>query len=186
MTYDPTVPEHLAPLIAAELQDGERIVWIGQPLPRRFARRSIPAVLFGIPWTAFTLFMFAPAPKTWDMLGSFLALGVPFLLIGLAMISSPYWVIRKGRRTAYAVTDRRAIIFDGGWWSSTTILSFEPSRLHDIRRIQHADGSGDLIFERTWKKDSDGDVQSTDHGFLAIADVKEVELLVQQLREAAN
>jgi hypothetical protein len=107
--------------------------------------------------------------------------GIPFVLIGFGMLSSPYWTMRKARRTAYVLTTARAIIFDGGF--STTIRSFGPDRLTDLRRKQRADGSGDVIFERKLSYDSDGDRQSTDHGFLAIADVKGVEDMVRQLVE---
>ena len=105
--------------------------------------------------------------------------GIPFVLVGLAMLSSPYWMIRKAKKTVYVLTADRAIIFDGGF--STTIRSFGPDRLGDLRRKQRADGSGDLIFERELSFDNDGDRRSTDHGFLAIPDVKAVEDMVRQL-----
>ena len=79
--------------------------------------------------------------------------GIPFVLIGFGMLSSPYWTMRKARRTAYVLTTARAIIFDGGF--STTIRSFGPDRLTDLRRKQRADGSGDVIFERKLSYDSD-------------------------------
>jgi hypothetical protein len=189
--HDNNLPRDVAALVGAELQPGERITWAGQPIPGRFARRSIGAVLFGIPWTAFAIFWIAGAsgfklPDFSHGFGLFPLFGVPFVLIGFGMISSPYWMRRKARRTAYVVTDQRALILDGGWWRSTTIRSFEPHRLGDIRRVQNLDGSGDLIFERTWASDNDGGKQSTDHGFLAIQDVKTVETLIRQLTNAGN
>ena len=33
--------------------------------------------------------------------------GLPFVLIGLGMLTAPHWAKRKALRTAYAVTDRR-------------------------------------------------------------------------------
>ena len=178
------LPPNLRTLVESELNDEEKIKWVGVPIPRRFAMRAIPIVLFGIPWTAFALFWMAGAsgfriPDFKQVTDLFPLFGIPFVLIGFGMLSSPYWMIRKARKTAYVLTNVRAILFDGGF--STTIRSFGPERLKDLRRKQRSDGSGDLIFERKHTRDSDGDRQTTDHGFLAISDVKAVEDLVRQL-----
>lgn len=186
MLHNDSLPADVATFVDAELQPGERMVWAGQPMPGRFARRSLGYVLFAIPWTAFALFWIAGAsgfklPDFSHGAGLFPLFGVPFVLIGFGMLSSPLWMRRKARRTAYVITDRRALIFDAGAWRSTTVRSFEPHRLGDIRRVQHADGSGDLIFERTWANDGEGGQRSTDHGFLAIMDVKDVEGKIREL-----
>ena len=188
---DVSLPREVATMVGSELQPGERITWAGQPIPRFFARRSIGAVLFGIPWTAFAIFWIAGAsgfkwPDFSHGAGLFPLFGVPFVLIGFGMLSTPYWMRRKARRTAYVITDRRALILDGGAWRSVTVRSFEPKRLGDFRRVQRTDGSGDLIFERTWATDSEGYKQSTDHGFLAIRNVREVESLIRQLSKSAD
>ena len=182
------LPSQLRTLIEGELNDGEKITWIGAPIPQRFAMRSIPTVLFGIPWTAFALFWMAGAsgfqiPDFREASDLFPLFGIPFVLIGIGMLSSPFWMMRKARKTAYILTNARAIIFDGGF--STTIRSFAPERLTDLRRKQRSDGSGDLIFERKLSYDSDGDRQTSDHGFLAISDVKAVEDLVRQLADTS-
>lgn len=184
------LPRELAALVDAELQPGETIVWTGQPLPGLFARRSLGFVLFGSPWSAFAIFWIAGAsgfklPDFSHGAGLFPLFGVPFVLIGIGLLSSPWWMRRKARRTAYLITDRRALVLAGGPGRSMTIRSFEPHRLGDIRRVQNSDGSGDLVFERTWASDGDGGRQSTDHGFLAIHEVRYVETLVRQLNNAA-
>jgi len=189
--HDNNLPREVAALVGAELQPGERITWAGQPMPWRFARRNIGIFLFGIPWTAFAIFWVAGTsgfklPDFSDSAGWFPLFGVPFVLSGFGMLSTPYWMRRKARRTAYVVTDERALIIDGSWWRSTTIRSFEPRRLGDIRRDQNPDGSGNLIFERTWDNDGDGGNQFTEHCFLAIRDVKTVERLIRQLTQAAS
>jgi hypothetical protein len=184
-----SLPLDVAALVEAELQPGETIRWAGQPIPARFARRNIAIVLFAIPWTAFALFWMAGAsgfklPNFSHGAGFFPLFGVPFVLIGFGMLSSPYWMRRQARHTAYVVTNERALILDGGWRGSVTIRSFEPDRLKDIRRVQNPDGSGDLIFERTWASAGDGGRRSTDQGFFAIHQVKTVESLIQQMTRA--
>ena len=45
----------------------------------------------------------------------------------------------------HAVTDRRAITWDAGWWGSVTVRSFRGGDLTQMRRTEFADGSGDLL-----------------------------------------
>ena len=177
-------PSYLRALIESELEGGERIDWAGKPVPALFAFRSVPILLFAIPWTAFSLFWIAGAsgfevPSFKETADFFPLFGLPFLLIGLAMLSAPLLGLRNAKKTAYVLTNKRAIIFAGGF--STTIRSFDSTRLRDLRRKQRANGTGDLIFERRLSLDADGDRQTTDHGFLAIANVKEVEGMVRKL-----
>lgn len=178
------LPERLRNLVEAELESGETISWVGQPSGGRFCLQSLPILLFAIPWTAFALFWMIAAAgfriPNFQQGGDFFPLfGVPFVLIGLTMLSTPYWSARRARRTVYVVTDRRAIIFDGGW--GTTIRSFMPGMLRDLQRKQFRDGSGNVIFERGF---STGKNRTTpDVGFLAIRDVQAVEQLVRRMAQ---
>lgn len=177
-------------MIDSELRSGERVAWMDQPIPGRMARATWPIVLFGIPWTAFALFWTAGA--AWGtskmdggpgLFSAFPLFGLPFILIGVGMLSSPYWARRRARRSAYVLTDRRAIVFTAGWRGSITVRSFEPERLNDLRRKQHPDGSGDLVFAQDIRRDSDGDRLATDVGFLAVREVKSVEEMVRALAQ---
>ena len=159
-------------------------MWLDQPIPGRMAGKTMPMVLFGIPWTAFALFWIAGAsgfklPDFSHGFGWFPLFGVPFVLIGFGLLSSPYWARRSAQRSVYVLTDRRAIIIRGSWRGNVSVRSFERERLTDLQRKQNTDGSGDLIFTRDVRRDSDGDRHSTDVGFLAIRDVKNVEDIVR-------
>lgn len=172
------LPLRMQQMVQDELRSGESLQWIGRPIPKRLAMKMMPMILFAIPWTAFALFWTAGAagfkfPLFNQPFDLFPLFGLPFILIGLGMFCSPLWMVWKAKRTAYVLTNKRAILFDGG--RSTTIRSFYLDKLDKLRRIQHADGSGDLIFDREVKVDNDGDNQTTDHGFLAISNVKKVE-----------
>lgn len=181
------LPEQLRKLVEEELKKGETIAWIGQPRPGRFAMRVLPIVLFAIPWTAFAVsFLVLTADLNFkngfDAASLF---GLPFVVIGLAMLSSRLWMMRKARKTAYVVTDRRALVFDGGYWS-TTIRSFGPEIVSDLRRRQRADGSGDLIFRREVSLVHVGNKPLfPDVGFLDIANVKEIDELVRRIQSPA-
>jgi hypothetical protein len=187
MIPDAQIPRELQRMIDSELTGGERVTWSAQPLPGRLARKAMPAVWFGIPWTAFAIFWTASAASGMSKAGgsglfhAFPLFGLPFILFGLGMLSSPYWMRRRARRSVYVLTNRRAIVLAAGWRGSITVRSFEPERLTDLRRKQNPDGSGDLVFAQDIRRDSDSDRFSTDVGFLAIREVKSVEEKVRGL-----
>ena len=99
--------DSLRAVVSEEVDGGEQITWIGQPLPRRFAKRSLPIVLFGIPWTAFAVFWIAGAagfkpPNFQQPMDLFPLFGIPFLLIGFGMLSARLWMGRKAKRAVCA------------------------------------------------------------------------------------
>lgn len=193
MNPDEQIPYEIQKMIDSELSSGERVTWSGQPLPARLARRAIPVVLFGIPWTAFAIFWTVSASRMtnhgkteaggiFSFFHVFFPLfGLPFVLIGLGLLSSPYWAWRMAKRTAYVLTNKRAIVFASGFRGSVTVRSFEPERLTDLNRKQNPDGSGDVVFTQDTRRDNDGARHSTDVGFLAVQDVKAVEDRVRSL-----
>lgn len=183
------IPKELRRKIENELQPGELIRWVGQPIPHFFTAASIGSVLFGIPWTSFAIFWMWGAsgfklPDLREGLQSqhlFALFVVPFVLIGFGMLSSPIWVWQAARKTVYLVTDKRAISIQGG--RSTTIRSYLPDQLKDIYRKERADGTGDVIISiRRWK-DSDGNNRNEEIGFLGVRNSREVENILKQLAQ---
>ena len=141
------------------------------------------AFLFAIPWTGFAIFwMFGSWYQSENV--PFTLFGLPFVLIGIGMLSSPLWAYRKSFKTVYVITDQRAITFDGGW--STTIRSYPPEKLADIYRKENRDGSGDVIISRRAWRDSDGDRQSEELGFLRITEPKRIESMLNKLAEQGS
>jgi len=192
MHTDSVLPPDLAALVDAEMGSGERVVWLGRPIPSRFARMSLGRVLFGIPWTAFALFWIAGASgfKRPDFSRGFslfaLIWGIPFVLIGLWMLSSPIWMLRKATRTAYVITDKRALVVEAHTWRGGTVRSLEPDCLTDLRRTQYRDGSGNLVFARGYSNTGPSRRNPTDVGFFAIPDVKVAEDRIRELVHEAR
>jgi hypothetical protein len=178
------MPANLRQVIQEELEPNERYVWLAQPRPGAFAKKAIPVVIFGIPWTAFALFWTCGAsgfqvPDFNQPGGWFALFGLPFVLIGLGMLSAPWWLLRAARRTAYAITDRRAILFEGGF--GVKIRSFRAGQLGGVYRRQRADGWGDVILAESTSTDSEGYKRTNQVGFYGIPDVKAVESLLRQI-----
>jgi hypothetical protein len=187
---DDFFPTELSSLVEAELAKGERIVWIGRPIPWLLARSSLPMVLFGIPFTAFALFWMGlasgfghaagPGPS-----GFFVLFGIPFVLVGLGMLTSPFWMFLRALRTAYAITDRRALTLERCLWGQVNVRSFDPASLAVLARTQRADGSGNLVFQREYRPQGRHG-RFVEIGFLGVPDVKEVEDRVRELVRTAN
>ncbi|NER22200.1 MAG: hypothetical protein F6J96_16170 [Symploca sp. SIO1C2] len=186
------IPKELRKKVDQELQPGEYIRWVEQPIPRFLTSSSIVSFLFAIPWTSFALFWI------WGALGQelpnfkegiqfqhiFALFGLPFVFIGLGMLSSPFWVWYAAKQTIYLITAQRAIIIKGGW--STTIRSYSPEQLKDVYRKEKADGSGDVIIAiRQWE-DRKGNQRSEEIGFLGVRNSQEVEKLLKQLAQNAD
>lgn len=185
-----SIPRELEDKVNRELEPGEKIRWMEQPIPRYFTPVSIGAFLFGIPWTAFAIFWICGAsgfrmPDFSKGGFSFFPLfGVPFVLVGLAMLSAPLWSYRKAFKTVYVITDRRAIMFDGGWM--TMVRSYPPHRLQNVYRKEKRNGSGDVILEQRMRSGGENGPQAMDVGFLGIRDPKAVEGMLRELAQQAH
>ena len=177
--------------VDAELDAGERIVWLGQPVAALMARQAWPVVLFGVPWTAFAIFWTLGAAGMIGRHGTsggsatgwfayvFPLWGLPFIAIGFAMLTAPYWAARTARQTIYALTDRRAIVWQAKGWGKFEVHNFQPERLTSMTRKQRGDGSGDLIFEQFQERNGSG-TTTIRRGFMAVPDVQEVEDLIRE------
>ncbi len=147
-----TLPPDLEWIARDEIAPDETVEYAAQPSPGRTVLRSFGTWLFAIPWTAFSVFWTVaaagglsgewPSGVGWV----FPLFGLPFVAIGLAMLSAPFWAWRKARRSLCVVTDRRAILFEGAGFREIGVRSFAPETLRDIRRTERPDGSGDLHF----------------------------------------
>lgn len=174
-------------LIEGELQPGETIAWTGRPKPRAFTLQTIPLFLFAIPWTGFAIFWVAMALRATGKHGGsgpglfFPLFGVPFVLVGIGMLSSPLWMKRLARRTIYLITDRRAIVFQRGF--SVTTRSYSPEQLQSLTKRVRPDGSGDIIFAATFPMviGQSSNPALIQNGFYSVANFREVERLLLKL-----
>ncbi len=151
-----SLPDPLRALIGAELERDERIRWIGRPIVGRLVwHHSWFLCLFGLGFAPMMLvlmaFMYFEGAAWWA--------GLPFLLFSLAVISSPWWALRRARLTAYLITDRRALSCHAAY--PVAVHSYPFDTLEVIERSQRPDGSGDLA------------------GFLALRDVSAVERILR-------
>ncbi len=175
---------------SAELQHGEHLVWLGQPSGTALTKTKWPVFIFGIPWTAFSLFWvgmaFFMTRETGEMIGMIFPLfGLPFIGIGIWMLASPFRAAKKAKRTVYAITNLRAIIITLG--TSKNVQSYYQKDIADIRRTEKPDGSGNLYFASGSGPSSDNNPSPGRQGFLGIPEVRVVEMFMRDfLRKEQN
>lgn len=159
---------HLAP--------GERLLWQGRPDPAfrlspRERRRAPVAAVLALGALAVSLRFWPADAKTgavWLMLAAFLAL--------LAVL--PAWLRTRGlRRSAYAVTDRRALMLEGGRLRSWPIGPETRPRLNDQTppSLWFADD----------RRERYGRVRTTPVVFSRIPDAARVQALMAELARRA-
>jgi hypothetical protein len=171
-SLDPELQRWIEP----DLEPGERLLWVGQPEPRRAAQQMLGILIFGVPWTVAALCF--GQPWSWDHFPSPLFSGL-FVLVGVLICCTPlvsYW---EAQRTTYGLTDRRVLIFVHGWRGKRE--AYRPADLCPAERRELPDGSGDLLIARRQEKDSDGHPRTVEVKLVGIPQVREVERLLRQL-----
>jgi len=174
------LPDELRLLVEAELAPTERIQWIGQPRARRQIWEWLLLPLTGLPLTALSATIVALSETTFSRLFAF-----PFLLGGLALLSTPWWAVRRAKRTLYVLSDQRALILCAE--SKLAVQSFMPAGLQQIRCRQSRGGYGSLVFRRGQVMSDFSESPVTQvQGFLSIPDVRRVETLVRRLAKTLS
>jgi hypothetical protein len=181
--------------IESELDRDEKMVWCSrQTTTRRLVLATVPVAVFGMFFGGFALFWIVMAFTMTAKSNSgdapaffhyvFPLFGIPFLLVGLAMVSTPLWAARRARKNFYVLTSKRAIVWQAGLFGAVNVRSFRADDLQDMTRVEYGDGSGDLVFQQratTTYSRRHGQRQSVQQvGFLGIEDVRDVE---RQVRE---
>lgn len=162
----PDPSQDLDSILRRELMPGERLLWSGRPDPARL-RAPFAIWFFAVPWTAFALFWEAMALLPW--LGSthmplgiqwsfgiiFPLFGLPFIGIGLKMLSLPFKAQRKAAQTIFGLTDRRIVRVTAGKKRESASVLF--AQMGPIDVTADADGYGSLRIQTGSHRDSDGD-----------------------------
>lgn len=178
-------PSAMADFVSRELR-GERILWTGKPRLRAYAWKNGPGpFLFGIPFLAFAIFWTHGAatlpPKGPFPNPAFPLFGIPFILVGLAMLLSPLFAALEGRGTWYVITEKRVVIFCKKW--SIEVRSFPALGFLGYERISNARGEGSIVLQRNYESGPKGRIKEKEHGLIAISDTAGAERALNQMLE---
>ncbi|HUS92219.1 MAG TPA: hypothetical protein VM695_10240 [Phycisphaerae bacterium] len=174
-----TLPADLAEAVRAELAPDEKLLWCAQPRPDLYLRRLLPLALFlalGMAVSAVVFLVLIWHIREPMLTIAFLAAelpGVPLLVLMAVLVR------RRGRATAYLVTDRRAAVLIEGLRRGRA--SFSPAELGELRVKRRPDGSGDVLFPGVTASRKLGGILPGAVGFCALDDVDAAERLLRDL-----
>jgi hypothetical protein len=198
-----TLPPEQEQRVQSELTAGERLVWVGRARPDLYRGQTIFMAIFGAFFGGAALFILviglavtvgftgfgAAQGNGWGGLVGcfplfFCLFTVPFLLIGGYMLTAPIWMPKRIRRILYALSDRRALVWEPGWSRDRyTVRSYTREGLGRMVRVDRAGGAGDLVFEEYYTTSTNSDGMSStsrnQRGFMGIDRVRELEELVR-------
>ncbi len=190
------VPEKMRERVANELSRGEKLIWVGIPSRRIVLIRSLWGPIAGV----FSLFFFGIIMAffvfTASRAGGLGAMLLPLLgigCIGLFILSgsmlSPVWALFRQKRTCYALTNRRCIVWSCNWFGTVTMTSYNPMQLTNMWRRDmwiFGKGGGDVVFRTrtvtTVTTGRHGGVSSRTYlfGFLSVENVADIERLIRE------
>ena len=183
-------------VIERQLLPGERVLWIGQPdvdLTSHEMTRGI-ATICGVIVVVSLIGLWAVSRFAVPHLPLIVALLAAGGLVIVLTVASPRQYRTRIGKAIYAITDRRAIVYDGFGWSllwldllpelHDTVWSFDPIQIRARRRIPRYRGRTDLVFdgERHYHFTGKGAIRDwVQVGFLGLKDVDAVDQLLEEL-----
>lgn len=169
------------------LLPGEKLLWKGAPEPGlKFRSRDIFLTAFGLVFFSFSVFWMYTAHYTMTAPPYFTLFGIPFVLAGAYLLIGRYfWEAYKRGRTAYTLTDKRAIIRVNAFGQTQKTVTLND--LAEVELEERADGSGTIAFGRDITTGS-GKSRSTSYAprFEFVKDAARVYQLVEKARNAAD
>lgn len=189
----PPIPTpELASLLRAELLPREHLLWSASPAPHK-QLHAFWIWLFGIPWTAFSLYFQvlvlmsafetaqpAPSGGSWGMGIFFALLLIPFVAAGFFMLWVPFETLRKARRTIFGLTNRRMLSVIAGTKLESTSVMLQQMGPIDVQ--VGSKGYGNVRIQTGTGLDNEGDQTINRFELLGVPDVARLKgLLLGQL-----
>ena len=187
--------ETLNDLLRKELRAGERIAWQGVPDTGKIFGQAMFIWLFAIPYIVSPLLFEAMAHSAWFVLPNagnagavgfvpivFQLFGLLFVLGGLVMMYSPFYLAKRGKHTLYAITDQRLLILENA--RRLNVETYAPNKLINISCKEGKNGYGTVKIKTGswWGSDRDKRISTVE--LVGVADAQKVMNLLQDLAVA--
>lgn len=133
----------------AKIAANENILFVATPEPGHEGMAKIVFIPFAIIWTIFSICWVGGAitgiRNDSKIGGSLMVLwGLPFVAVGLGMLSIPYFSQKRERHTIYALTDHRALVFADNEVSE--LVKFSDQEFGPINAKPYGKSKMDLLF----------------------------------------
>jgi hypothetical protein len=139
--YSP-IPIELRELVDNELDAGETVKWIDQPVTCLCNKEVLPIFLFTIIWLIFILniLLFVKIKSFSEFLSLMLV-----IIIGIGLLLVPFWKYKKMLQIVYVITNRRVIVLEKKTFS-LDITSYDiEEELDEFHPKQEKNGIGDIF-----------------------------------------
>ena len=174
-----------------ELGADEGVLWHGWHLGR-IDPRDFLIYIFAVPWTAFSIAWTGIAAMAIAGTGedgpgligwAFPLFGLPFIAVGVWMLSRPFTPVLQRGRVLYVVTSKRVLKLGIGRVLEADTVPADHIGL--AQRREQRDGTGTLQLAVKIGRDSDGDRQ-TEHFIIGpVADVMGAQQAIDQIARGA-
>lgn len=161
-------------LLAESLQDGEQVVWQGQP--DGIARAAMWRFLWciGFPWLLLTVIA---VRNDWIDQAT-----QPLAMLGVGIVAAPFVMLLQDLQTLYVITDHRALIVRTAWSRrSVTATSFDAmDAVFEILDI--GGGVGHLNFASGRSTPSPDTDYTGRYGFRCVRDARRIRDILDHAR----
>lgn len=173
-------------VISDQLQYGEKVLWVGKPMPSRVALHNAPMLIT----IAVSMFIIVYAFISRASRGSDrrvfldtnaqLILIIAFVLAIAFAILGPTLEARRAKSTVYGITNRRVVIITSAKGSEPEVFSCRG--LVHMKRRDLSNGRGDLVFTNVVLREVEGYYNGTIYaGLFGVENVEEVERLIMEV-----
>jgi len=166
---------------------GEKLLWKGAPEPGlKFRPRDIFLTAFGLFFFGFAVFWMCMAHYAFEAPIYFTLFGIPFVVVGAYIsVGRYFWEAYKRGRTAYTLTDKRAIIRVNTFGQSQKTVAL--NSLQEVKLEEFGDSSGTIVFGRDITTGY-GEDRSTSYAprFEFVEDAARVYQLVEKARSTGE
>ncbi|MBR0826811.1 hypothetical protein JQ596_14770 [Bradyrhizobium manausense] len=161
-------------LLADTLEDGERVIWQGQP--DGVAHMMMWRFLWWVGglWLLATIIALA---NGW--------IGVsarPLLMVGAAMLAAPFVLLLHDLQTLFAITNRRALILRTAWGRRTFRATSFPAMDREFEILDIGRGAGHLNFASGVSTRSPDTDYTGRYGFRCVRDPVRIRDILERAR----
>ena len=104
---------------------------------------------------------------------------IPLALMGVGLLSSPYWAVRRAKKTLYVLTSKRAVVIVQRALLRPKVRSYSPEQLSLTIVEARSDGVGNLVFDTIRRQRGRHSHYVEQFGFLGIDHVHDVIALIR-------
>lgn len=161
-------------LRAEALQDGERVIWQGQPdgVARMMMWRCLWWI--GLPWLLLTVIAIGN-----DWIGQ---AAQPLAMLGVAMAAAPLVMLLQDLQTLYLITDRRALILRTAWGRRTVGQTPFQAMDAELEILDIGGGAGHLNFTSGRSTRSPDTDYTGRYGFRCVRDAPRIRDILEGAR----